>query len=89
MASWRRDACKRVTAHRIFRRRVMARPVSKAAIFCAVESRILRAFQRYRRCLDRSPGTADPRVAVGLFGDESASWQRDDRISDRRGAGDS
>ena len=67
----------------------MARPMSKAAIFCVVESRILRAFQRYWRCLDRSPGTADPRVAVGPFGDESASWQRDDRISDRRGAGDS
>jgi hypothetical protein len=76
-------------AHRIFRRRVRARPVSKATVFCSVESRILRAFQRYRRCLDRSPGKADPRVAVGPFGDESASWQRDYRISDMRGAGDS
>jgi hypothetical protein len=63
--------------------------MSKAAVFCAVESRISRAFQQYRRCLDRSPGTADPRVAVGHFGDESVSWQRDDWISDRRGAGDS
>ena len=49
----------------------------------------VRAFQRYRQCLDRSPGTADLRVAVSPFGDESASWQRDDWISDRRGAGDS
>ena len=63
--------------------------MSKAAVFYAVESRISRSFQQYRRCLDRSSGTADPRVAVGPFGDESASWQRDDRISDRRGAGDS
>ena len=63
--------------------------MSKAAVFCAVKSRILRAFQRCRRCLDLSPGTADPRVAVGPFGDESASWQRDDRISDKRGARDS
>jgi hypothetical protein len=63
--------------------------VSKAAVFCAVESRILRAFQRYQRCLDRSPKTADPRVAVGPFDDELVSWQRDDRISDRRGVGDS
>jgi hypothetical protein len=76
-------------AHRIFRRRVRAHPVSKAAVFCALESGISRAFQRYRRCLYRSPGTADPRVVVGPFGDESASWQRDDQISDRRGAGDS
>ena len=53
--------------HRIFRRRVRARPVSNAAIFCFVESRILRSFQRYRRCLDRSPGMADPRAAVGPF----------------------
>ena len=63
--------------------------MSEVAVFCAVESRILRSFQRYRRCLDRSPGTADPRVAVGPFCDESASWQRDDRILDRRGARDS
>jgi hypothetical protein len=100
VASWRRDtwqrggltrgcAWERVTAHRIFRRRVRARPVSNTAVFCAVESRILRSFQRYRRCLDRSPVTADLRVAVCPFGDEAASWQRDDRISDRRGAGDS
>jgi hypothetical protein len=85
MASWRRDtwqrrslarggACRRMTAHRIFRQRVRARPVSKAAVFCSVESRISRAFQRYRRCLDRSPGIVDLRVAVGPFGDESASW---------------
>jgi hypothetical protein len=63
--------------------------VSKSAVFYAVESKISRAFQRYWRCLDRSLGTADPKVAVGPFGDESASWQCDDRISDRRGAGDS
>ena len=63
--------------------------MSNTAVFCAVKSRFLRAFQRYKRCLDRSPGTADLRVAVGPFGDESASWQRDNRISDRRGAGDS
>ncbi len=66
-----------------------ARPTSESAVFCAVESIISRSFQRYRRCLDRSPGTADPRVAMGPFGDESASWQRDNRISDRRDAGDS
>ena len=36
-------------------------------LFCAVESIISRAFQQYRRYLDRSPGTADPRVAVGPF----------------------
>ena len=89
MAEKKSGAWGRVTAHRIFRRRVRARPVLKSAVFCFVESIISRAFQRYRRCLDRSPGTADPRVAVGPFGDESASWQRDDRISDRRGAGDS
>ena len=81
--------CRRVTAHRIFRRRVRARPVSKAAVFCVVESRISRAFQRYWRCLDQSSGMADPRVAVGPFGDESASWQRDDWILDTRGAEDS
>jgi hypothetical protein len=78
VASWRRDTWQRrrlarggaggrVTAHRIFRRRVRARPTSESAVFCAVESIISRAFQRYRRCLDRSPGTADPRVAVGPF----------------------
>ena len=32
---------------------------------------------------------ADPRVAVGPFGNESASWQRDNRISDGGGAEDS
>jgi hypothetical protein len=63
--------------------------VSESAVSCAVESSVPRAFQRYRRCNDRSPGTSDPRVAVGPFGDESASWQRDDRISDGGGAGDS
>ena len=89
MAEKRSGMWGRVTAHRIFRRRVRARPVANTAVFCAVESIILRAFQRYRRCLDRSSETADPRVAVGPFGDEAASWQRDDRISDRRGAGDS
>ena len=61
----------------------------KVAVFCSVESIVWRAFQRYRRCRDRSPGTADPRVAVGPLGDESASWQRDDRISDGGGAEDS
>ena len=89
MADRRSGACVRVIAHRIFRRRVRARPVSNTAVFFAVESRILRSFQRYRWCLDRSPGTADLRVAVCPFGDEAASWQRDDRISDRRGARDS
>jgi hypothetical protein len=61
------------------------------AVFCAVESSFPRAFQRYRMCRDRSPVAADPRVAVGPFGDESASWQRGDRISDGGGwgAGDS
>ena len=53
--------------HRIFRRRVRARPVSNAAVFCSIESIILRSFQRYRQCLDRSPGMADPRAAVGPF----------------------
>ena len=78
VASWRRDTWQRrglargVRArewlgHRIFRRRVRARPVSNAAVFCFVESRILRYFQRYRRCLDRSPGMVDPRAAVGPF----------------------
>ena len=85
----RGGACRRVTAYRIFRRRVRARPVSEAAVFCAVESSVSIAFQRYRQCRDRSPGTADLRVAVGPFGDESASWQRDNRISDGGGAGDS
>jgi hypothetical protein len=63
--------------------------VLESAVSCAVESSVPRAFQRYRRCNDQSPVTSDPRVAVGPFGDESASWQRDDRISDRGGAGDS
>jgi hypothetical protein len=100
VASWRRDtwkrevlarggACRRVMVHQIFRRCVRARPVSEAAVFCAVQSSVLRAFQRYRRCCDQSPGTVDPRVAVGPFGDESTSWQRDDRISDGGGTGDS
>ena len=89
MAERRSGAWVRVTAHRIFRRCVRARLVSNTTVFCAVESRILRSFQRYRRCLDRSPGTADLRVAVCPFGVEAVSWQRDDRISDRRGAGDS
>jgi hypothetical protein len=84
-----RDACRRVTAHRIFRWRVKVCPVLKAAVFCSVELSVSRAFQRYRRCLDQSPRTANPRVAVGPFGYESASWQRDDRISDRGGAEDS
>ena len=53
--------------HRIFKRRVRVHPVSNAAVFCSVESKISRAFQRYRWCLDRSLGTADPRVAVGPF----------------------
>ena len=57
--------------------------------FFSVESSVSRAFQQYRRCHDRSLGMADLRVAVGPFGDESVSWQRDDRISDEGGAGDS
>jgi hypothetical protein len=63
--------------------------VLESAVSCAVESSVPRAFQRYRRCNDRSPVTSDPRVAVGPFGDELDSWQRDDRISDGGGAGDS
>jgi hypothetical protein len=66
-----------------------AHPVLKSAVFCAIESSVPRAFQRYRRCNDRSPGTSDPRVAVDRFGDESASWKRDDRISEKGDAGDS
>ena len=81
--------CRRMTAHRNFKLRVKARPESKSVVFCAVESSVSIAFQRYRQCRDRSPGTADLRVAVGPFGDESASWQRDNRISDGGGAGDS
>ncbi len=57
--------------------------------FCAVESSISRAFQRYWWCRDQSPTTANPRVTVGTFGDESASWQRNYRISDGGNAGDS
>ena len=100
VASWRCDtwqrgspahggACKRVTAHQNFRRRMRARPVSESAVFCVVESSVSRSFQRYRQCRDRSLRTTDPRVAVGLFGNESASWQRDNRISDGGSAGDS
>uniref|UniRef100_A0A2N9HMA9 Uncharacterized protein n=1 Tax=Fagus sylvatica TaxID=28930 RepID=A0A2N9HMA9_FAGSY len=85
----RGGACRRVTVHRNFRRRQRARPVSESAVFCAIESSISRAFQRYRRYHDRSLGTADLRVAMGPFGDESASWQRDDRISDGGNTGDS
>jgi hypothetical protein len=84
--------CKKVTMHRNFRQRVRARPVLESAFFFfffAVESSISRAFKRYRWCRDRSPGMADPRVAVGPFGNESASWRRDDRISDGGGAEDS
>ena len=63
--------------------------MSKSAVSCVVESIVPRSFQRYRRCNDRSPGTSDLRVAVGPFGDESASWQCNDQISDGGGAGDS
>jgi hypothetical protein len=69
----RGGACRKVTAHWNFRRCVRARSVSESTVFCAVESNVSRAFQRYRRCHDRSPGTACLRVAVGPFGDESAS----------------
>jgi hypothetical protein len=41
VAEKKSGACRRVTAHRIFKRRVRARSVLKAAVFCAVESRIL------------------------------------------------
>ena len=63
--------------------------MSKSTVFCAVESSVPKAFQRYRRCNDRSPGTLDPRVAVGPFGNESASWKCDNRILEGEGAGDS
>ena len=56
---------------------------------CVVELSFLRSFQRRRRCRDRSLGAADPRVAVCPFGDESASWQSGDQISNRDNAGDS
>ena len=85
----REGACRRVTAHWNFKRRVRARLVSKSALFCAVESSVLRAFQRYWRCRDWSPPAADPRVAMGPFGDESASWKFDDWISDGGSARDS
>jgi hypothetical protein len=85
----REGACRRVTAHWNFKRRVRARPVSKSVVFCAVESSVSRAFQRYQWCRDWSPPAADPRVAVGPFGDESTSWKRDDRISDGCSARDS
>ena len=64
MADRRSGACVRVGARDGAPDLQAARPVSNTAVFCAVESRILRSFQRYRRCLDRSTGTADPRVAV-------------------------
>ena len=85
----RGGACRRVTAHQNFKWCVRARSVSESAVFWAIESRVSSAFQCYRRCCDQSSGTASPRVAVGPFGDESVSWQRDDRISDEGGAGDS
>jgi hypothetical protein len=78
-----------MTPRRNFKRCVRACSVSESVVSCVVESSVARAFQRYRRCRDRSPVAADPRVAVGPFGDESASWQRDDRISDVGSAGDS
>jgi hypothetical protein len=65
--------CRKVTAHRNFKRCMRARPVSESTVFCAVESSVLRAFQWYWRCRDQSPRTACSRVAVGPFGDESAS----------------
>jgi hypothetical protein len=81
--------CRRVTAHRNFKLRVKARPKSKSVVFCAVESSVSRAFQRYWRYRDRSPVAADLRVAVGPFGKESASWQCDNRILDGSSARDS
>ena len=63
--------------------------MSESVVFCVVESNVSRAFQRYWRCHDRSLVTVDPRVAVGPFGDESASWQRDDQISNGGSVGDS
>ena len=56
---------------------------------CIVELSFLRSFQRRRRCRDRSLGAADPRVAVCPFGNESAFWQRGDRISNGGSARDS
>ena len=78
-----------MTPRRNFKRCVRARSVSESVVSCAVESSVARAFQRYRRCRDRSPVAVDPIVAVGPFGDESASWQCDDQISDVGNAGDS
>ena len=43
------------------------------ADFYAVELSYSRSFQRQRRYCDRSPVAVGPRVAVGHFGDESAS----------------
>jgi hypothetical protein len=56
---------------------------------CAVESSFPRSFQQRQRCRDRSPGVTNLRVVMCPFGDESASWQRNVRISDGGNAGDS
>ena len=84
VAAWRHDTwqrgillrggvCRRVMAHWNFRQRVRVCLVSESTIFCAVESSVSRVFQRYQQCCDWSLGMASPRVAVGPFGDESAS----------------
>ena len=66
-----------------------ARSTSDGADFCTFELSFPRSFQRQRRCRDQSLVAGDPRVAVGLFSNESASWQRGDWISDRGSARDS
>ena len=65
--------CRKVTAHRNFKRRVRVHPVSESAVFFTVESSVSRAFQWYQQCRDRIPVATDSRVAVGPFGDETAS----------------
>ena len=72
----RGGACRRVTAHRIFRRRVRARSAADWVVFCVVESIFPRSFQQQWMCLDWSPVAREPRVAASSFGEESASWQR-------------
>jgi hypothetical protein len=53
---------------------VATHPTSYWVDSCAVGSRFSRSFQRLQRCRDRSPVAGELRVAVSLFGDESASW---------------
>jgi hypothetical protein len=76
---------KRLTAPELW---VAGEGVFDGADFYAVELSCSRSFQRQRRCRDRSPVAVDPRVVVGHFGNESASWQRGNRNSDRGSAGD-